>query len=88
MSDLHGRMAPRVRELTSAVVARCAAEIPFYRELPPETLRGEVTRSVSAVLAILLRTLRRPDAVGPADLTRIIEWSGRGPRSGCRWRRR
>ncbi|MFI6706112.1 PucR family transcriptional regulator [Nonomuraea sp. NPDC050478] len=77
MSDLHSRMAPRVRELTSAVVARCAAEIPFYRELPPETLSGEVTRSVSAVLAMLLRTLRRHDAVGPGDLTRIIEWSAR-----------
>lgn len=77
MSDLHSRMAPRVRELTSEVVARFAAEIPFYRELPSETLNGEVTRSVSAVLAILLRTLRRPDAVGPGDLTRIIEWSAR-----------
>src|SRR5690606_8817359 len=77
MSDLHSRMAPRVRELTSEVVARFAAEIPFYRELPSETLNGEVTRSVSAVLAILLRTLRRPGAVGPGDLTRIIEWSAR-----------
>ncbi|MEV4380677.1 helix-turn-helix domain-containing protein [Streptosporangium sp. NPDC049644] len=77
MADLHSRMAPKVRGLTSAVVARCAAEIPFYRESPPETLSGEVARSVSAVLAILLRTLRGPDAMGPADLTRIIEWSAR-----------
>src|SRR5690242_14747467 len=77
MADLHSRMAPKVRGLTSAVVARCAAEIPFYRESPPETLNGEVARSVSAVLAILLRTLRGPDAMGPADLTRIIEWSAR-----------
>ncbi|MFD2356537.1 hypothetical protein ACFSTC_55705 [Nonomuraea ferruginea] len=59
------------------MVARCAAEIPFYRDLPPEILSGEVTRSVSAVLAMLLRTLRRHDAVGPGDLTRIIEWSAR-----------
>jgi hypothetical protein len=77
VSDLHSRMAARAKELTAAVVGRCAAEIPFYRELPPETLAGEVTRSVSAVLAILLRALRRPDALGPGDLTRIIEWSAR-----------
>ncbi|MFI6920596.1 PucR family transcriptional regulator [Nonomuraea spiralis] len=77
MSDLHSRMQPRVRELTAAVIARCAAEVPFYRELPPETLHGEVTQSVSAVLTILLRTLGRPGAMGQADLTRIIEWSAR-----------
>ncbi|MEU1728932.1 helix-turn-helix domain-containing protein [Nonomuraea sp. NPDC005692] len=77
MSDLHSRMQPRVRGLTAAVIARCAAEVPFYRELPPETLHGEVAHSVSAVLTILLRTLSRPDAMGPADLTRVIEWSAR-----------
>nr|WP_055510086.1 helix-turn-helix domain-containing protein [Nonomuraea pusilla] len=77
MSDLHSGMQRRVRELTTAVIARCAADVPFYRELPPETLHGEVTRSVSEVLTILLRTLGRPDAVGPADLTRVIEWSVR-----------
>ncbi|MFI6297088.1 PucR family transcriptional regulator [Nonomuraea sp. NPDC050790] len=77
MADLHTRMAPRVRELTGEVVARCAAGLPFYRDLPREVLEGEVTRSVTAVFGLLLRALRRPDAVGPGDLARLIEWSAR-----------
>ncbi|MEV0582075.1 helix-turn-helix domain-containing protein [Nonomuraea sp. NPDC050310] len=75
--DLHTRLAPRVRELTAAVVARCAAEVPFYRDLPREALDGEVTRSVTAVFGLLLRSVRDPGSVGAADLTRIIEWSAR-----------
>ncbi|MFI9560374.1 PucR family transcriptional regulator [Nonomuraea endophytica] len=77
MADLHTRMAPRVRELTGEVVARCAAELPFYRDLPREVLEGEVTRSVTAVFGLLLRALRRQDAVGPGELARLIEWSAR-----------
>ncbi|GAA4061546.1 PucR family transcriptional regulator [Nonomuraea soli] len=77
MPDLYSRMAPRVRELTAEVVARCAAEVPFYRELPRETLDGEVTRSVAAVFGLLLRSLRDPGILGPGELTRIIEWSAR-----------
>ncbi|WP_327084905.1 helix-turn-helix domain-containing protein [Nonomuraea sp. NBC_01738] len=70
-------MAPRVRRLTAAVVERCAAEVPFYRALPRETLDGEVTRSVNAVFGLLLRALREPEAVGPAEVTWLIEWSAR-----------
>lgn len=80
MPDLHDRMASRLAELTRGVVARCAAEVPFYRELPREALDGEVARSVEAVLGILLRTLRDRDALHPADLTRIVQWSARRAR--------
>ncbi|WP_406311257.1 helix-turn-helix domain-containing protein [Streptosporangium sp. NBC_01639] len=77
MPDLHARMAPRVRELTAVVVARCAAEIPFYREQPRDILDGEVSRSVTAVLGLMLRTLREGDALDPGDLTELIAWSAR-----------
>ncbi|WP_329417341.1 hypothetical protein [Streptomyces sp. NBC_01268] len=58
MSELHARMAARVGDLTAVVIARCAAEAPFYAALPRATLQGEVARSVEAVHALLLRALR------------------------------
>lgn len=77
VADLYSRMAPHVRPLVAEVVERCAAEVPFYRELPREVLAGEVSRSVSAVFGLLLRSLREPDLLKPGELTRIIEWSAR-----------
>ncbi|WP_406458378.1 helix-turn-helix domain-containing protein [Streptomyces sp. NBC_00876] len=77
MPALHTRMATRRRHLTASVVARCAAEVPFYGELPRRTLEGEVTRSITAVHDLLLRALRDGGAMSPGDLTRLIEWSGR-----------
>ncbi|MEV0573458.1 helix-turn-helix domain-containing protein [Streptomyces sp. NPDC050392] len=70
-------MAVRSSDLTADVVARCAAEVPFYGELPRHTLDGEVTRSIAAVYELLLRALRDGGAMDPGDLTRLIEWSGR-----------
>lgn len=70
-------MAARGGDFTAAVVARCAAEVPFYGELPRRTLDGEVTRSITAVHELLLRALRQDGVMGPGDLTRLIEWSGR-----------
>lgn len=77
MSDLHARMAPRVRRLTTEVVARCESEVSFYRELPRDILDEEVSRSVAAVLGLLLRTLREDDVLGAGDLTELIAWSAR-----------
>ncbi|MDD9379781.1 helix-turn-helix domain-containing protein [Streptomyces sp. ZAF1911] len=79
MSDLHARMAARVGGLTAVVVARCAVEAPFYAALPRTTLEGEVARSIAAVNALLLRALRDGGggAMGPGDVTRLIEWSAR-----------
>ncbi|RPK38376.1 helix-turn-helix domain-containing protein [Streptomyces sp. NBC_01260] len=70
-------MAVRRGDLTAAVVARCAAEVPFYGELPRSTLDGEVARSIAAVHDLLLRALRDGGVMDPGDLTRLIEWSGR-----------
>ncbi|MEU9091061.1 helix-turn-helix domain-containing protein [Streptomyces sp. NPDC048428] len=70
-------MAVRSGDLTATVVARCAAEVPFYGELPRRTLDGEVTRSITAVHELLLRALRDGGAMDSGDLTRLIEWSGR-----------
>ncbi|MDX3064059.1 MULTISPECIES: PucR family transcriptional regulator [Streptomyces] len=77
MPALHTRMALRGGDFTAAVVARCVAEVPFYGELSRRTLDGEVTRSITAVHDLLLRALREDGAMGPGDLTRLIEWSGR-----------
>ncbi|MFD3651880.1 PucR family transcriptional regulator [Streptomyces sp. NPDC058620] len=77
MPDLHTRMASRGSDITAAVVARCAAEVPFYGELPRRTLEGVVARSITAVHGLLLRALRDGGAMGPGDLTRLIEWSAR-----------
>ncbi|MFG3137342.1 PucR family transcriptional regulator [Streptomyces sp. NPDC048211] len=70
-------MAVRSADLTATVIDRCAAEVPFYGELPRRTLDGEVTRSITAVHALLLRALRDGGAMDAGDLTRLIEWSGR-----------
>ncbi|GAB2503643.1 PucR family transcriptional regulator [Nocardiopsis aegyptia] len=77
MSDLHLRMAALSADVTSAVIERCRAEVPYYRELPRQVLEGEVSRSVEAVHTLLLRTLRDGGEVRPGDLTRLIEWSAR-----------
>lgn len=77
MPDLHARMAPRVRTLTTRVVERCATEVPFYRGLPREVLDGEVSRSVSAVLGLLLRALRDGQGLTAGDLTELIAWTAR-----------
>ncbi|GAA4234171.1 hypothetical protein FHR32_002777 [Streptosporangium album] len=77
MLDLHARMAPRVRELTAVVVARCASEVPFYREQPQDILDEEVSRSVAVVLGLMLRTLRKGDVLDLGDLTELIAWSAR-----------
>ncbi|WP_406389898.1 hypothetical protein [Streptomyces sp. NBC_00887] len=72
MPGLHARMAVRRGDFTGAVVARCAAEVPFYGELPRRTLEGEVARSITAVHE-LLRSLRGDGVMGPRR--------GRGHRS-------
>ncbi|MEV2277413.1 helix-turn-helix domain-containing protein [Nocardiopsis sp. NPDC049922] len=77
MSDLHTRMAALSTDVTATVIARCGAEVPYYRDLPRQVLEGEVARSVAAVHALLLRTLREGGEVRPGDLTRLIEWSAR-----------
>lgn len=80
MTDLHDRMARGLAGLTGEIVAECAAEVPFYRQLPPEALDGPVTESVHAALGLLLKTLRDPRALGPAELTRVVEMSARRAR--------
>ncbi|WP_304455384.1 CdaR family transcriptional regulator [Nocardiopsis sp. YSL2] len=77
MPDLHTRMTALSTDVTAAVIARCRAEVPFYRDLPRPVLEGEVARSVAAVHALLVRTLRDGGEVRPGDLTRLIEWSAR-----------
>ena len=77
MSDLHSRMAALTTDVTAAVIERCRAEVPFYRDLPRQVLEGEVARSVAAVHTLLVRTLRDGGEVRPGDLTLLIEWSAR-----------
>ncbi|MEU6075423.1 helix-turn-helix domain-containing protein [Micromonospora sp. NPDC047074] len=77
MPDLHDRLACRLAELTHEIVGRCAADVPFYRGLPAETLDGQVSESVSAVLGLLLKLLRERSMLGPADLTSVVELSAR-----------
>lgn len=80
MPDLHDRMAGRVADLTREIVAGCASDVPFYRGLPAQTLDGPVRESVGAVLGLLLRMLRDPGPLRPADLTWVVELSARRAR--------
>ncbi|WP_433331240.1 PucR family transcriptional regulator [Spirillospora sp. CA-294931] len=80
MTGLHERMAARLPELTRRVVARCADEVPFYRDLPRETLDGQVSESVHAALLLSLRMMRDPDSLRPAELTWLVELSARRAR--------
>ncbi|MFH9292796.1 hypothetical protein [Streptomyces sp. NPDC017520] len=66
MPGLPARTAARGGDLTAAVVARRAAEAPFYGELPRRTLDGEVTRSITAVHELPLRALRQDGVMAPA----------------------
>lgn len=77
MSDLHTRMASSRGDVTAAVVARCAAEVPYYRDLSPRVIEGEVARSVTAVHGLLLRALRDGGEVARGDLALLVEWSAR-----------
>jgi hypothetical protein len=80
MADLHDRIAHRLAGLTREIVAECAAEIPFYRQVPAEALAGQVTESVHAVLGLLLKMLRDRGVLGPAELTWVVEMSARRAR--------
>lgn len=73
-------MARRLDDLTREIVAGCAADVPFYRGLPAETLDGQVSESVNAVLNLLLRMLRDEGALRPTDLTWVVELSARRAR--------
>ncbi|CAM4051688.1 helix-turn-helix domain-containing protein [Nocardia ninae] len=77
MAELYDRLAPRLPEMARKVVSRCAVEVPFYRDLPAETLAGPVTESVTAALGVLLRLLRDKDTMHADELTRLVELSGR-----------
>ncbi|PXX60872.1 PucR-like helix-turn-helix protein [Nocardia tenerifensis] len=80
MDRLYDQLAPRLTELARTVVRRCAVEVPFYRDLPAETLAGPVTESVTAALGLLLRLLRDKDTIRPDELTWLVELSGRRAR--------
>ncbi|MEH1012501.1 helix-turn-helix domain-containing protein [Micromonospora sp. CPCC 206060] len=80
MPDLHDQMARRLADLTRDIVDRCAAEVPFYRRLSAETLDGQVSQSVTAVLGLFLKLLRNPGALRPADATWVVELSARRAR--------
>jgi hypothetical protein len=80
MPDLHDRMTGRLADLTGEILAGCAADVPFYRGLPAEALDGPVRESVGAVLGVLLRMLRDPGPLRPADLTWVVELSARRAR--------
>ncbi|WP_067812833.1 PucR family transcriptional regulator [Actinomadura kijaniata] len=76
------RMLARLPELSRAAVERCAAEVPFYRDLPRESLDGEVSGAFTASIRLVATTLREDRAPDAAELTEVIDWSARRAADG------
>ncbi|MFC7565194.1 hypothetical protein ACFQU9_18595 [Actinomadura namibiensis] len=76
------RMLARLPELSRAAVERCAAEVPFYRNLPRESLDGEVSGAFTASIRLVATTLREDRAPDAAELTEVIDWSARRAADG------
>ncbi|RZS43489.1 PucR-like helix-turn-helix protein [Herbihabitans rhizosphaerae] len=63
-AEAYQRLIANLPTLTGAVVRRLAGGLPFYRELPPEELAGDIVRATEMNIRLFARTVfegRLPD---------------------------
>ncbi|GED96692.1 PucR family transcriptional regulator [Gordonia crocea] len=69
-------LAQRTAALVAEVVTRICAEVDFYRSLPAETVKTDVTRIVRRNFEIMLRVLRTGEPPSDDDLADLIASAG------------
>jgi hypothetical protein len=72
---LHQRLLTDLPTLVPAVMARLLDQLPVYAALPPEQVRGEITRATEHAIRHFVDVLRTGELPGPALLEEISESS-------------
>ncbi|MFE0465500.1 PucR family transcriptional regulator, partial [Kitasatospora sp. NPDC058965] len=72
---LHQRLLTDLPGLVPAVMARLLDQLPVYAALPPEQVRGEITRATEHAIRHFVEVLRTGELPGPGLLEEISESS-------------
>ncbi|MFD8483675.1 PucR family transcriptional regulator [Kitasatospora sp. NPDC059673] len=76
-TPVHQRLLALAPELATEVTARLLDRLPAYHALPPEQLRGEITRQLERGIRAFADVLRTGRPPGEDELARIRESSAR-----------
>jgi hypothetical protein len=80
--DPVGELFPRAGEIATAMIARCAAEIPEYRLLPASVLAGDLVANATAVFELFLTTVAEDRRPTEDELALPIAWGAERARDG------
>jgi hypothetical protein len=80
--DPVAELFPRSGEIASAMIIRCAAEIPEYRLLPASVLEGDLVANATAVFELFLTTVAEDRRPTEAELALPIAWGAERARDG------
>ena len=73
---------PRIGEIATAMMARCAVEIPAYRQLPASVLEGDLVANARAVFELFLTTVVENREPTDQELALPIRWGAERARDG------
>ncbi|RKE22332.1 CdaR family transcriptional regulator [Streptomyces sp. TLI_171] len=76
-SPVHLRLLALAPALAPEVMTRLLDRLPAYHALPPEQLRGEITRQVERGIRAFVEVMRTGELPGEGELARIRESSAR-----------
>ncbi|MFI9784104.1 PucR family transcriptional regulator [Kitasatospora sp. NPDC051984] len=76
-TPVHQRLLALAPELAAEVTTRLLDRLPAYHALPPEQLRGEITRQVERAIRAFADVMRTGRPPGEDELARIRESSAR-----------
>ncbi|GAA1987253.1 hypothetical protein GCM10009754_76640 [Amycolatopsis minnesotensis] len=75
-------LLPRARELATAMMARCVAEIPAYQRLPASVLEGDLVANAAAVVELVLTTIDEDRSPTEDELAIAVTWGAERARDG------
>jgi DNA-binding PucR family transcriptional regulator len=80
--DSVAELFPRSGEIATAMMTRCAAEIPEYRLLPASVLAGDLVANATAVFELFLTTVAENRRPTEDELALPIAWGAERARDG------
>ncbi|MFG1640068.1 PucR family transcriptional regulator [Amycolatopsis sp. NPDC049252] len=80
--DPVAELFPRSGEIASAMITRCAAEIPEYRLLPASVLEGDLVANATAVFELFLTIVAEGRRPTEDELALPIAWGAERARDG------
>ncbi|WP_132113848.1 PucR family transcriptional regulator [Actinocrispum wychmicini] len=75
-------LLPRIDEIATAMIARCAVEIPAYRLLPASVLEGDLVANAKGVFELFLTTVAEGRPPTEQELAPPIAWGAERARDG------